>query len=171
MIPEIKKILYGTDFSHNSSYAFLYALDLAQRRGAKIVILHVVPPVPPDVMARLELMGDHQLLEKFRVEAREEDKDLIQSRVQDFCQKMEGQIGASCSIIVSKIKVSFGHPVDEILKSTDEEACDVIVLGNHGKGFLSQSFLGSVAGGVLNRSRKPVLVIPLPSAKDDNLRR
>jgi hypothetical protein len=28
MIPEIKKILYATDFSHNSSYAFLYATDM-----------------------------------------------------------------------------------------------------------------------------------------------
>jgi len=30
MIPEIKKILYATDLSKNSSYAFLYAADMAK---------------------------------------------------------------------------------------------------------------------------------------------
>jgi nucleotide-binding universal stress UspA family protein len=44
MIPEIKKILYATDLSKNSSYAFLYAADMAKRHNAKIVILHSVEP-------------------------------------------------------------------------------------------------------------------------------
>ena len=46
MIPEIKKILYATDLSKNSSYAFLYAGDMAKRHNARIVILHSVEPVP-----------------------------------------------------------------------------------------------------------------------------
>jgi nucleotide-binding universal stress UspA family protein len=58
-----------------------------------------------------------------------------------------------------------GYPVEEILKAADDEDCEAIVLGTHGKGFLRQTFLGSVAGSVLQRSRKPVFVIPLPSEK------
>ena len=46
MIPQIKKILYATDLSKNSSYAFFYATDMARRHEAKIVILHAVEPVP-----------------------------------------------------------------------------------------------------------------------------
>jgi len=42
MIPEIKKILYATDLSKNSSYAFLYAVDMAKRHNARIVILHSI---------------------------------------------------------------------------------------------------------------------------------
>jgi len=79
---------------------------------------------------------------------------------------MEAQIGSSCPELITKIVVSFGHPVDEILKTADEEGCDMIVLGNHGKGFLSHTFLGSVSSGVLHRTRKPVFMIPLPSGKD-----
>jgi nucleotide-binding universal stress UspA family protein len=45
----------------------------------------------------------------------------------------------------------------------DEEGCDVIVLGTHSKGFLQQTFVGSVCSSVLHRTRKPVLVVPLPS--------
>jgi len=44
MIPEIKKILYATDLSKNASYAFFYAVDMARRNDAKIVILHSVEP-------------------------------------------------------------------------------------------------------------------------------
>ena len=47
MIPQIKKILYATDLSKNSSYAFLYATDIARRHDAKIVILHVIESIPP----------------------------------------------------------------------------------------------------------------------------
>jgi nucleotide-binding universal stress UspA family protein len=46
MIPQIKKILYATDLSKNSSYAFLFATDMAKRYDAKIVILHVVQSFP-----------------------------------------------------------------------------------------------------------------------------
>ena len=49
MIPQIKKILYATDLSQNSAYAFYYAVDLAQERGAKIIILNVIEPVSPAV--------------------------------------------------------------------------------------------------------------------------
>ena len=44
MIPEIKNILYATDLSKNSSYAFFYAADMAKRHNARIVILHSIEP-------------------------------------------------------------------------------------------------------------------------------
>ena len=46
MPPQIKKILYATDLSKNSSYAFLYAIDMAKKHDARIVILHVIEPLP-----------------------------------------------------------------------------------------------------------------------------
>ena len=61
--------------------------------------------------------------------------------------------------------VPMGHPVEAILNAADEEGCDVIILGSHGKGFVKQTFLGSVSRGVLERSRKPVFIIPLPFEK------
>jgi nucleotide-binding universal stress UspA family protein len=54
--------------------------------------------------------------------------------------------------------------VEEILKVAEEEECDVIVLGTHGKGFLEKAFLGSVSSSVLLQTRKPVFLIPLPTA-------
>ena len=86
--------------------------------------------------------------------------------LQQFCQNVESQIGAPCVDLVSEIIVTEGYPVEEILNTADTKACDVIVLGTHGKGWLKQTFLGSTATSVLERTRKPVFVIPLPSEKN-----
>jgi len=164
MIPQIKKILYATDLSKNSSFAFLYATDMAKRHNARIVILHSIGPVrymySEGMTDRIE-----ELLQRSKKNERETDLEEIKKYLQKFCEKIENQIGPPCVELVSKILVPLGHPVEEILKAADEEDCDAIVLGTHGKGFLRQTFLGSVAGSVLERTRKPVFIIPLPSEK------
>ena len=164
MIPEIKKILYATDLSKNSSYAFLYAADMAKRHNARIVILHSVEPVRHMYS---EGMSDRveEVLQKAKKGERETDLEEIKKYLQEFCNKIENQIGPPCVELVSKILLPLGHPVEEILKAADEEGCGAIVLGTHGKGFLRHTFLGSVAGDVLERTRKPVFIIPLPSEK------
>ena len=45
MIPQIKKILYATDLSKNSEYAFYYAVDMAKKHDAEIIILHAIEPI------------------------------------------------------------------------------------------------------------------------------
>jgi nucleotide-binding universal stress UspA family protein len=158
MIPQIKKILYATDLSKNSAYAFYYAIDLAQKRDAKIVILHAVEPLPP-IVRFYGSLGEES---KYYQHEKEIDTQLIKNRLQAFCQAVDQQVGA-CLDVVSNILVRVGHPVEEILNVSEEEGCDVIVLGNHGKGFLKQTLLGSVSRSVLDRTRKPVLIVPLPS--------
>jgi nucleotide-binding universal stress UspA family protein len=164
MIPEIRKILYATDLSKNSSYAFFYAADMAKRHNAKIVILHSVEPGRRISYAGPRVEG---LMVRAKEEEREMDYEEIKKRLQEFCKRMESQIGPPCVELVSKILVPLGHPVEEILKAADEGDCDAIVLGTHGKGFLKQTFLGSVAASVLERTRKPVFIIPLPSEKTE----
>ncbi len=164
MIPQIKKILYATDLSKNSSYAFLYAIHMAQSHDAKVVILHVVESIPPFAYAELGFISD-EVLKKTIDKERVQNIHQIKKYIPEFCNKVESKIGPPCVELVSKIVVPEGHPVEEILKAVDEEECDVIVMGSHGKGFLKQTFLGSVSHSVLSRTRKPVLIIPLPSEK------
>ena len=160
MVPEIKRILYATDLSKNSSYAFYYAIHLARKFDAKITILHAIEPVPLYTEAYAVSM---RLIERVEKQDREKAIADIQRLLQEFCRKVESRIGAPCLVLVSKTLVLIGHPVEEILKVADEEQCDIIVLGSHGKGFLKQTFLGSVSSAVLHRSRKPVFIIPIPS--------
>jgi nucleotide-binding universal stress UspA family protein len=159
MIPQIKKILYATDLSKNSSYAFLYATDMARRHEARIVILNVIEPVPAYVE------GYSGITDELKQKQQEETVEEIRRHLGDFCKKAESQIGAPCVELVSKILVPRGHPPEEILNAANEEGCDVIVLGTHGKGFLAHTFLGSVSNAVLHRTQKPIFIIPLPSEK------
>ena len=159
MTPQIKKILYATDLSKNSSYAFLYAIDMAKKHDARIVILHAIEPLP----AYAEVYVD--MRHEFRKKQHEEIVESMKKHLQGFCKKAEAQIGPPCVELVSKILVPVGHPPEEILNAADEEGCDAIVIGTHGKGLLSHVFLGSVSSAVLNRTRKPVFTIPLPSEK------
>jgi nucleotide-binding universal stress UspA family protein len=91
--------------------------------------------------------------------------EVIRNRLRKFCEKVEEKSSLACVNLVAKILVQVGYPVEEILKAGDEEGCDLIVLGSHGKGFLQHAFLGSVSRSVLERTQKPVFIIPLPSEK------
>jgi len=157
MIPQIKKILFATDLSKNSAYAFYYAVHMAKKDEAKIVILHAVEPLPPMMIT----FGDfsHQVTK----DRWEDTVKKFKERIQDISVKVDARMGTSSVDLVSDILIRLGNPVQEILKAVDEEGCDVIVLGTHGKGFLKQTFLGSVSSSVLIRTQKPVFVIPLPS--------
>lgn len=41
----MKTILHATDFSPSSTSAFAIACSLARQYGAKLIVLHVIPPV------------------------------------------------------------------------------------------------------------------------------
>jgi len=157
MVPQIKKILFPTDLSKNSAYAFYYAVHMARRDEAKIVILHAVEPLP------LMLVSFDDFVYKVAKDRWEETVKKFKERIQDISVKVDARMGISSVDLISNILIRLGHPVEEILKAMDEEACDVIVLGTHSKGFLEQTFLGSVSSSVLLRTRKPVFIVPLPS--------
>jgi nucleotide-binding universal stress UspA family protein len=159
MIPQIKKILYTTDLSKNSSYAFLYAVDLAKKHHAEIIILHAIEPIPAYAEAYAGLKEE---LKKKQVS---EMAESMKSHLTGFCKKAEAQIGPPCAELVIKIVVRNGYPPDVILDTAEQEGCDMIVLGTHGKGFISYAFLGSVSKSVLHRTQKPVFIVPVPSGK------
>ena len=146
MIPQIKKILYATDLSKNSAYAFYYAVDMAKKHDAEIIILHAIEPIPASAFGTYTDKAEHS--------QQEVSMEVIRNRLQKFCEKVEEKNSLACLILVTKIVVQVGYPVEEILKAADEEGCDLIVLGNHGKGFLRQTFLGSVSRSVLDSDAK-----------------
>jgi len=159
MIPKIKKILYATDLSKNSVYAFYYAIDMAKTHDAKIIALHVIEPLPTFLIT----FEDFQ--DQVEQDRREEVNQKIKKRIEEERQKVDAQMASSSIELVSETLIQTGHPAERILRTAEEEDCDVIVLGSHGKEPLIQTFLGSVCRSVLHQSRKPVFVIPLPLGK------
>jgi len=162
-MPEIKKILYATDLSPNSaSLVFSYAIDMAKKYGATIVMLHAVEPVHIVAYAGSTVAG---MMKGAQKQEQETGLEEIKKRIQAFCEEKEAELGFPCQQLIEKILVPLGNPVHEILRVTDEEGCDAIVLGTHQKGFLTQAFLGSVTREILERTCKPVFVVPMPSEK------
>lgn len=158
MIPEIKKILYTTDLSPNSAYAFRYAINSAKKHDATIIILHVVEERAPFFEEeRLKTISEKKITEAM---------DRIRNQLKIFCDR-ELKDDPECADRVVSIEVCQGYPPEEILKKADELNCDVIVMGTHGKGVIRHSFLGSAAQKVLRRVRKPVFIIPLPEGEID----
>ena len=166
MIPKIQKILYATDLSENSAYAFRYAVNSAKKHDATIIILHVIEQMSPFVRSLVDTYIDEEERKKLHDEKMTYAMDRIRNRLQIFCDR-ELKDDPECVDKIESIEVVEGYPADEILKKADELNCDAIIMGTHGKGFISHAFLGSVAERVLHRARKPVFIIPLPKGETD----
>ena len=62
--------------------------------------------------------------------------------------------------------VRSGPALEGILEFAEEQGADLIVLGPSARGPLAQRLLGSVHLGLLQRSRRPVLVVTSPRASE-----
>ncbi len=164
MIPKIKKILYATDLSENSAYAFRYAVNSARHHGAKIHILHVLEEINTTI---LWAYYEKEKLQPIREKGKEDIKVRIQKRLEAFCKK-ELVDEPECRDMVASVEVVEGDPAAEILRKADELGADLVVMGTHGKGLMAHAFLGSGAEKILHRIKIPVLTIPIP--KDTDIR-
>ena len=166
MIPRIKNILYTTDLSKNSAYAFRYAINSAQKHDAQIHILHVIETTSPSTERLLETVLSHDKIEKVRQETKESLIRQIENRLTEFA-KRELKDDPDTLKRVATIMVRIGDPAEEILKKAEGTNCDIVIMGTHGKGLIEHTFLGSVSEKVLHRISKPVYIIPLPKGETD----
>jgi nucleotide-binding universal stress UspA family protein len=166
MIPKIQRILYATDLSPNSAYAFRYAINSAIQHDAKIIILHVFESPAPAVRAQMEFYLDEEKRKEIFDERVSYALDRIKKRLRAFSDK-ELKDYPKAEDRIESIRVCEGFAADMILKKSNELDCDAIVMGTHGKGLIVNAFLGSVAKRVLRRTRKPVFIIPLPRGETD----
>lgn len=159
-MPEIKNILYATDLSKNSAYAFRFATEMAEKYNAVIYILNVIEEIPDSAKNILENYLSEEQYKKF-LNKKEELKSIITERLNIFCENVQKD-NPQCVFRVASIDVLDGHPVNEILNHAQKNSCDLIIMGTHGKGIISHALLGSVAEKVIRKSKIPVMVIPIP---------
>ncbi len=166
MKPVIKRILYATDLTPNSSHALSHAINLAQSIDAEIVSLFVFdqPSFSFPVHIEDHIPEDRQV--EFEEERRGQAAERMKKRFQIICEK-EHADNPDCVRRLASVEVCTGFPAELILSKADELDCDIIVMGTHGKGVIRQTFLGSMAKKVLRRTRKPVFIIPLPDEETD----
>lgn len=139
MLTKIRTILHPTDFGAASEAAFEFACSLAREYFSEILLLHVEEPV---------IMPD---AEGLILPPPPPD-------VEAATKRLERIFPLDPKVKVRRL-VCDGRAVDEIVGVAGEEKVDLIVMGTHGRGFLSRLLLGSVAEGVLRRVNCPVLFV------------
>ena len=163
MIPEIRKILYATDLSPNSRFAFGYAAVLSERFKAEITILHVYEALPQTAESLMSaVMGTQpwgEMQKRFETEAAAE----IDRRLNVFCQEIAAGIDA-CQFLIARTLVRRGEPANEILKMIATEPFDLVVMGTHGYGAFVDALIGATARRVVRRSPIPVMTVRLPAS-------
>jgi nucleotide-binding universal stress UspA family protein len=141
----IQKILIPFDFSEYSEKACNWAVGMAEKWQARVLLLHIVqrPTYPP------VLMGSHFNAADFESGLRAE----AETRVQEFAAKIQrGGVSIDAKVIM-------GEPSWDICKVAEEEHCDLVIMGSHGRTGLGHVLLGSVAERVVRLSPCPVLVV------------
>jgi nucleotide-binding universal stress UspA family protein len=140
----IQTILVPTDFSACSAQATEIAQSLARESGARIILLHVLEPVPEtgEALLAYSFEGEH---------VKEVTKEL-------------NEINVDPKIQVER-KLLRGATVDQIVDTAAASRVDLIILGTHGRRWLSHVLLGSVAEAVVRRAECPVLTVKKPAGQ------
>jgi nucleotide-binding universal stress UspA family protein len=160
MLPNYKSILIATDLTPNSEHAFKHAVLLARQPKASIHLLHIVPEIDTSFRSYVSSMMGEGKLEAFETQHEEQARAEIKRELDEFSRQELADYPEDLKNIAS-IEVIHGHPVSCILQEADRLDVDVIVMGTHGKGPIGHAFLGSVAEKVLNKSTRPVFVVPI----------
>jgi len=154
--PKYKKVLFCTDFSENSDYAFEFAFGIAKRDKGLLYILHVIPFNPNQD----RVMG-YVSEDMFRNIQKGLEQELDNNYKEHYTKKI-------ADAVRFEVVTKSGREDEEILKFAKKEKVDIIVVGTHGKTGIEHVFFGSVAEKVLRRSPFPIFVIPCKKKFDDS---
>ena len=144
----IKNILFPTDFSENSNYAFDYALTLAKKFEARLYILHVihelidttgfyVPNISLDQLQNDLVKGAEEMMDRF-----------IKEKMGDFKDYDTMNI--------------IGLPHIEVMNVAKDKGIDMIVMGTHGRTGIDRVLFGSTAEKVVKKAPCSVLTVRRP---------
>ena len=139
-------LLVPIDLSDATDAVLDCARRLARGMGAKVWLLHVVPPGPSPAV----FMGGTAFL------GEPEDRDLTAELRQ--LQVLENTLrrnGVAAEFLVAR---GIAHTC--ILEQARQQQADWIVLGSHGHGALHHLLMGSVCEGVMKHANCPVTIVP-----------
>jgi nucleotide-binding universal stress UspA family protein len=145
---EIKRILFPTDLTKNSSKVLPYVLSVSDKYNSMIYLLHVIENAPT--------------LRASEVAAAYDEKEALNEAEAEIDNVCEKQL-ESCPGFQKK--VVFGNPAMEILKAIKTVGIDLVVMGTRGRKGTSRIFFGSVAESVIKSSPVPVLVVSSQTVK------
>lgn len=145
-MPTIHRILVPTDFGECSTPALRFAVDLAEKFGAELVLLHVVQDLAlamPDAVMPAPIPGPDL-------------GQLIDAGKGGLANLIERENLARFS---PRTEVRVGSPVAEIVAAAGDLKADLLCVGTHGRTGLAHLLLGSQAERIIREAPCPVLTV------------
>jgi nucleotide-binding universal stress UspA family protein len=136
----VRKILVAIDGSSLARAALDFAVDLAPRYGATLILVHAFPHVS-------DLLGTPQY------------EHLLAARTlngQRLLESAQTQVGDAAPVETQLVE---GPAAPAILHIAADEGCDMIVMGSRGHGQIAGLLLGSVSSVVAQHAECPVLIV------------
>jgi nucleotide-binding universal stress UspA family protein len=150
-------VLLGTDGSDLALEATKRGLALLATAD-KVTLLSVVSDLPADTGGGIE--GP--------LYTPEQEESLRKSETEHASHALDATRAVVSSVVPSATideRVETGDPAAMICYVAGELGADVIVVGSHGKGFVSRVLLGSVSEHVTRHAPCPVLVVRAPDTE------
>ncbi|PGH38918.1 MAG: universal stress protein, partial [Candidatus Nephrothrix sp. EaCA] len=146
----MKNILVPTDFSTAASNAMDVAFDIAKRRGAGIVLLHVVEEAESEsynISGEVtEESGENRLFTfKLLEKGRKKLTEFINNPAYEEVE------------VVGELRL--GNAFHGITSIIAEQNVDLVVMGVRGHSAAEEIILGSTTEKVVRRCKKPVLTV------------
>ena len=145
---QLRRVLHPTDFSPPSQYAYEIATELAEKHQAALLVLHVVETLGPENVSYGEAVS--------------------QPQPESYRQRLWADLRRNAPPLRPTVQVEHllaeGDTVTEIKRVAEEQHCDLIVLGTHGRTGLSHLLMGSAAERVIRVAPCPVLTAKVPQA-------
>lgn len=129
-------IVVGTDFSEASRAVVEYAATLAMAELRPLQLIYVMPIVPEDSPALLEIQTEE-----------------LRDQVKATAVTLSGRGVAVDGVL------TMGNPAHELVQLANKLDAVYIVVGTEGFGGLNRFLLGSVAEAVIRKSDRPVIVV------------
>lgn len=149
MAPPVRRVLVTTDFSELANQAIPHAYSLV-RGGGTVHLVHVMHPE--------ELPGGEYL--QGPPDRRFETQHA--KHLQAAAEKLRALIPAEAALhgVNTEVEViEHREAAEAICQAGERCGVDVVCLGTHGRSGLSAAVLGSVASGVMARSKRPLLAV------------
>lgn len=147
-MPDIRKVLFTTDFSELSNHALPYAIKMAKLYDAELVMLHAVTIYDNDPN---DPAYHFPYLQTYCEQASKSADDRFQ-----FCYERAGEAG----VRVRKALVQGISPHAAILDFiAEEKGIGLICMSTHGRSGLRHVLLGSVTENVIRYAPCPILVV------------
>ena len=153
----MKKILVPTDFTAYADSALDFAVQLSQKNGAEIELLHVIEyPLAKTFNVSGEITTWDPMDKVFTLELIKKSK----ADLNKAASKYEGQVKIEETLLI-------GNPFEGIGDQLEESDIDLVVMGTKGATGLQEVLVGSNAEKVVRNSTCPVISIHQERKPDD----